>query len=140
MYYKRFSDKEYTFDEAYDIIKESGNKLLIMKTYNKWTEQKEVVVTYEMIENLKKDISIPVWATKSEHWVILQPDNEKQNKANEIGNWMRDELGFILDTRFYDESNMSILNWWQQLDDHYIDEEIAYDIMKWLKETKRIKI
>ena len=138
-YWKKYDNKFYSFEEAYQL----WQKL--------WKENKFTAIHVKESEffgdltfdgtNLPEHIEelvLPLWATKSNKWEIFIPDDERNQKAEEIADWIQDDLNFELDTRFYDESKMRISDWWVQLNNQLIDEDVAFDIMMWLKETKRL--
>lgn len=138
-YWKKYDNKFYNFEDAYKL----WQKL--------WKENKFPAIHVQesdYIQNLTFDgtnlpnnieeLVLPLWATKSDKWEVFIPDNEKNQKAEEIVDWIQDDLNFELDTRFYDESKMRISDWWEQLNNQLIDEDVAFDIMMWLKETKRL--
>ena len=137
-YYKRYDDKLYSFDEAYDLIEKNELKYVVMRVSNKWANPSQVEVNWDMINKQKKDISIPVWAVKSDRWELWSPDYEKQQLADDIGDWIEDDLEFELDSRFFDSSNMSISDWWQQLDSYILIEDDYLAIMQWLRENHRL--
>ena len=137
-YYKRYDDKLYSFDEAYDLIEKNELKDVIMRVNNKWANPSQVEVNWDMINKQKRDISIPVWAVKSDRWELWSPDYEKQQLADDIGDWIEDDLEFELDSRFFDSSNMSISDWWQQLDSYILIEDDYLAIMQWLRENHRL--
>lgn len=138
-YWKKYDNKFYNFEDVYKL----WQKL--------WKENKFPAIhvqEFDYIQNLTFDgtnlpdnieeLVLPLWATKSDKWEVLIPDDEKNEKAEEIADWIQDDLNFELDTRFYDESKMRISDWWVQLNNQLIDEDVAFDIMMWLKETKRL--
>lgn len=138
-YWKKYDNKFYNFEDAYKL----WQKL--------WKENKFPAIHVQesdYIQNLTFDgtnlpnnieeLVLPLWAIKSDKWEVFIPDNEKNQKAEEIADWIQDDLNFELDTRFYDESKMRISDWWVQLNNQLIDEDVAFDIMMWLKETKRL--
>ena len=137
-YYKRYNDQFYDFDQAYDMIEKNNLKNVVMRVKNKFVSPYMVEVSYDMIKENKKSISIPVWAAKSDNWSLWEPDYEKQNVVDEIADWMQDELKFDLDSRFYNADNMSIDDWWNQLNDHILIEDDCLAIMRWLMENKRL--
>ena len=138
-YWKKYDNNFYSFEEAYQL----WNKLLKENKFPAIHVQES-----DYSQNLSFDksnlpdhieeLSLPLWAIKSDKWEILIPDDERNQKAEEIADWIQDDLNFELDTRFYDESRMKISDWWIQLTDQLIDEDVAFDIMMWLKETKRL--
>lgn len=138
-YYKRYDNNFYDFDNAYDIIEKNNLKDVVMRVSNKFGNPSQVEVNWDMINKNKKSISIPVWAAKSDRWELWSPDYEKQQLADDIGDWIEDDLEFELDSRFFDSSNMSISDWWQQLDSYILIEDDYYAIMNWLKESGRLQ-
>ena len=137
-YFKRFDNNFYTFDNAYDIIEKNNLKDVVMRVYNKFNIPK-VEITWEMINEQKMSISIPVWAAKSDKWELWTPDYEKQELAENIGDWIENDLDFELDSRFWDATNMSIEDWWRQLEDHILIEEDHLEIMNFLKRSGRLQ-
>ena len=110
-----------------------------MQVNNKFGFPSQIKVNWEMINKQHKSISIPVWAAKSDKWELWTPDYEKQELANNIGNWIEYDLGFRLDPRFWKSENMSIKDWWRQLEEHILIEEDYLEIMNFLKKTGRLQ-
>jgi len=137
-YYKRYDNNFYDFDSAYNIIEKNNLKDVVMRVSNRFGNPSQVEVNWDMINKQKKDISIPVWSTKSDRWELWAPDYEKQELADEIGDWIEDDLDFELDSRFFDSSNMSISDWWQQLNNYILIEDDCLAIMQWLRENHRL--
>lgn len=138
-YYKRYNDKLYDFDEAYDLIEKNNLKDVVMRANNKFGSLSQVEVNWEMINQQKKSMAIPVWAAKSNKWELWAPDYEKQELAENIGDWIEDDLDFELDSRFWKAENMSIEDWWRQLEDHILIEEDYFEIMNFLKKSGRLQ-
>lgn len=138
-YYKRYDGRFYDFDGAYNLIKDSSLKDVVMRTSNKWVYPSCVEVTWKMIFEEKNSMSIPVWAVKSDKWTLWEPDHEKQRLADNAGDWIQDELDLRPDSRFWDEENMSISDWWNQLVDHILIEDDYVEIMNFLRESGRLK-
>ena len=137
-YYKKYDNNFYDFDSAYDIIEKNNLKDVVMRVSNKFGNPSQVEVNWDMINKQKRDISIPVWAVKSDRWELWSPDYGKQQLADDIGDWIEDDLEFELDSRFFDSSNMSISDWWQQLDSYILIEDDYLAIMQWLRENHRL--
>ena len=138
-YYKRYNDEFYDFDGAYNLIKDSNLKDVVMRTGNKWGNPSRVEVTWKMIVEEKNSMSIPVWAVKSNTWSLWVPDYEKQELSDRFGDWIQDELDLQPDSRFWDEENMSISDWWNQLVDHILIEDDYVEIMNFLKKSGRLR-
>ena len=138
IYYKRYNDEFYDFDQAYDMIEKNNLKDAVMRTGNKWGNPSRVEVTWKMIAEKKKSMSIPVWAVKSNTWSLWVPDYDKQELSDRFGDWIEDELGYEIDSRFWKEENMGISDWWKQLQDHILIEEDYIEIMNFLRESGRL--
>ena len=138
-YYKKYSEDKYSFQDAYDIVNKNMRfKMSIKKEIGPYQGYKSFELTHDDIEEKKTDVSVPYWAYGLNDWEIYEPDDEKNAKAEEIGDWIEDDLNFELDTRFYDSTKMGISDWWEQLNQQLIDEDVMFDIMCWLKETNRL--
>lgn len=138
-YWKKYNNEFYNFEDAYALWKQ----LLEEHNFPAIHVQESAYIQNLIFDKTNlpahiEELSLPLWAIKSDKWEVLIPDNEKNQKAEEIADWIQDDLNFELDTRFYDESKMTISEWWKQLNDQLIDEDVAFDIMMWLKETKRL--
>ena len=138
-YYKRYNDKFYDFDQAYDMIEKNNLKNVVMRVCNKWASPFLVEVNWDMIHEQRKNMAIPVWASKSDRWSLWEPDYEKQNQVDDFGDWIQDDLDFDLDSRFYNSENMDICDWWKQLEVNILIEEDYIEIMNFLKERGRLK-
>ena len=138
-YYKRYNDKFYDFDEAYNLIEKNELKDIVMKVNNNSEFPSQIEVNWEMINKQHKNISIPVWAAKSDKWELWVSDYEKQELADNISNWIKYDLGFELDTRFWKDENMDINDWWNQLEAHILTEEDHLEIMNFLKKSGRLQ-
>ena len=132
-YYKRYNDEFYSFDEAYNAIEKNELKDVVMQVNNEFGRHFQVKV--DLDKQQRDNMLIPVWAAKSdkqELWVI---DNEKQELAENIGYWIKNDLGFKLDSRFWKDENMSIEDWWRQLEDNILIEEDYLEIMNFIKRS-----
>ena len=138
-YWKKYDNKFYNFEDAYKLWQQlqKDNKFSAIHVQESSYIQNLTFDKTNLPANIE-ELSLPLWAMKSDKWEILIPDDEKNQKAEEIADWIQDDLNFELDTRFYDESKMTVSDWWIQLNDQLIDEDVAFDIMMWLKETKRL--
>ena len=138
-YWKKYDNKFYNFEDAYKIWQTlyKTNKFPAIHVKESEFFGDLTFDSTNLPEHIE-ELVLPLWATKSNKWEILIPDNEKNQKAEEIADWIQDDLNFELDTRYWDINKMTIKDWWLNLDNQLIDEDVAYDIMMWLKETKRL--
>ena len=134
-YYKRYNDKFYDFDEAYNLIEKNELKDIVMKVNNNSEFPSQIEVNWEMINKQHKNISIPVWAAKSDKWELWVIDNEKQELVENIVCWIKNDLGFKPDSRFWKDENMSIEDWWRQLEDNILIEKDYLEIMNFIKKS-----
>ena len=124
MYYK-VSKSNLSFNEA---IEAFSNKNIIRRgmygtsPYDPSTSK---------LENFKFSLE----EINSTDWNILVPDNEKNEKLEEIHDIM-DEMNLNIDSRFYDEEYMNINDYWNLFEEQFIDEDMEYNIMKWFYYNK----
>jgi len=85
-----------------------------------------------------EDLKFSLEDIDSNDWNILTTDTEKNLKLEEIKDIMH-EINLDIDSRFYDESQMNINSYWNLFEDQFIDEDMAYNIMKWFYYNKRNK-
>lgn len=75
-------------------------------------------------------------------WKILIVDWDMIGKRDAVQDYLEDDLHIEFDSRYYVQSNMSIDDMWQYLDQHYpslISDDILYDILMDLKNNKKLK-
>ena len=132
-YYKRYNDEFYSFDEAYNAIEKNELKDVVMQVNNEFGRHFQVKV--DLDKQQRDNMLIPVWAAKSDKWELWVIDNEKQELAENIGYWIKNDLGVKLDSRFWKDENMSIEDWWRQLEDNILIEEDYLEIMNFIKKS-----
>lgn len=137
-YWKKYNNEFYNFEDAYALWQQLFKDKKFPAIHIQESVYKNLTFDETNLPANIEELVLPLWAIKNNQWEILIPDDEKNAKAEEIADWIQDDLNFELDTSFYDESKMSISDWWIQLNDQLIDEDVAFDIMMWLKETKRL--
>lgn len=126
MYYK-VSKSDLSFQEAIWAFK---NKNIIRKGMNG--------TIYDPSTSKLEDLKFSLEEIDSNDWNILTIDTEKNLKLEEIKDIMH-EINLNIDSRFYDESYMNINSYWNLFEDQFIDEDLAYNIMKWFYYNKRNK-
>lgn len=74
---------------------------------------------------------------QSHEWNIIVPDNDMENKLDEIRDMM-DDINLDIDSRFYDESRMDISSYWQLFENQFLlnNDDLKYHIMKWYYNNK----
>lgn len=77
-----------------------------------------------------EDLKFSLEEINSNDWDILTIDTEKNLKLEEIQDIMN-EINLNIDSRFYDEDRMNINDYWNLFERQFIDEDLAYNIMKW---------
>lgn len=138
MYWKLYNDSKYNFDEVIKLWKYLHEKKMFPAIEVEENYQK-IHLDEENIPSNINDIKIPLWAIRSNNWNILIKDFDKIRKLEEIRNYIEYELNYEPDSRFYDENKMDIYDWWQKFDDKFINDDLIYEIIMWLKENKKIK-
>ena len=136
-YWKRYDNDYYSFDKAINkweqLYKEHKNPIIrCIKNEN----GSIINLDNQNIPEDINDIKLPLWAINSDKWTILIPDIDKNEKVEEIKDWIMNDLNFELDTRFYNADKMDLSDWWNRLDEQLISEDVAYEIMLWLKDNK----
>ena len=97
-YYKRYNDKFYSFNEACNVIEKNELKDVVMQVNNEFGRHFQVKVNLEIINKQQRDnMLIPVWADKSDKWELWVIDIKKQELAENIVYWIKNDLGFKLD-------------------------------------------
>lgn len=111
-YWKKYDNKFYNFEDAYKLWQKlwKENKFPAIHVQESDYIQNLTLDETNLPNNIE-ELSLPLWAIKSDKWEVFIPDNEKNQKAEEIADWIQDDLNFELDTRFYDESKMRISDW-----------------------------
>lgn len=136
-YWQKYNDKIYSFYEAINLISEMKKEDIIAKIVVS-DNNRIIEINNDNLPNNFDDINIPIWAFKNKNWQILIPDNEKNQRIYEIEDWITHDLEYEPDSRFYDPSNMDISDWWEHLNNHFINDDIAYDIMIWLRDSNKL--
>ena len=133
-YWKQFDNKNYSFEEAFNIVKDNKNiEMRAMKP----DSYKEIRIDYDSLVNKNiEDVELPLWAIRDNYWHLFVPDYEMEDKVEEL----RDYLDSIyeVDSRFYDVSKMDIDDIFNQLDDHVLDDQLRMKIIFWLRDNDMI--
>lgn len=136
MYWKRYDNVYRNFNDAHKLWKELHDQFLKPAIKVENGDYRQIMIDNESMSDNIDNIELPLWAVRSQNWEVLVPDEDKNKKAIEIVDWICDELDFEPDSRFFDVDKMKISDWWNELNDHFINEDIAFEIMLWLKEKK----
>lgn len=121
MYYKAIKTN-LTFNEAIDYFKR-GN---IIRLKDKIADPNNVNID---------DMRFTVNQIMSNDWEVVVIDRNKNDMLDEIRDIMHD-INLDIDTRFYDESRMNIFDYWSLFDNQFINEDLAYNIIKYVYENK----
>lgn len=134
---KPLNDNHYTLDEAIKFIKEydDNNVGIRLEEENQLTTV--VISKNEIIDGKFKAINLPAWQYLSKNWEIVVPDLDRVNKTEEVRDFMMEEVHeFELDSRFYNEEEMDIHDWFNRLNEWLCDEDVKYKIFMFLKEKE----
>ena len=124
------NDKKYSFNDAMNIIKDydNNNNIGMRLDY--------VIIEQSQLKNLD-DIKLTPNQFMSNEWEIVSTDYVELEKINEVRDFMMEDVpGFELDTRFYNESEMDIRDWFNKLHDWLNDKEVMYKIFIFLRDSK----
>lgn len=90
---------------------------------------------YDPSEVNLKELKFSLEEINSNDWDLLTIDNEKNLKLEEIKDIM-DEINLNIDSRFYIKDRMNINDYWNLFEQQFINENLAYNIMKWFYYNK----
>lgn len=137
---KPLNDNHYTIDEAIKFIKEYDGNNVGMRLEEDKTFTTVVISKDEILDGNFKPINLPAWQYLSKNWEIVVPDSDRVNKTEEVRDFMMEEVPeFELDSRFYNEEEMDIADWFNRLHEWLRDEDVKYKIFMFLKENKLLK-
>jgi len=72
-------------------------------------------------------------------WFVVAVDDHMEDLKWEVSEMVH-EMGVDIDTRFYNEENMTISTYWQILNDKFFfDEKSIYEMIKWFYDNKKDK-
>lgn len=133
---KQLNNNHYDIDSAIKFLKEHNGCDMGIRLCQKGHDT--VVISKEEILNGNfNPMHLLAWQYLSDNWEIIIPDYEKINKTEAVRDFMMNEVsGFELDTRFHDEYEMSINQWFNVFNDWLNDEEVKYQIFMFLKDSK----
>ena len=121
MYYKAIKTN-LTFNEAIDYFKRKN----IIRLKDKIADPNNVNID---------DMRFTVDQIMSNDWEVVVIDRDKNDMLDEIRDIMHD-INLDIDTRFYDEKRMTIFDYWNLFDNQFVNEDLAYNIMKYVYENK----
>lgn len=117
-----------TFEEAIEAFK---NGEIIRYKYNSPLDPSKI----KDIE----DIGFTIEQIHSNDWASLVVDFNMEDLKWEVSEMVH-EMGVDIDTRFYNEENMTISTYWQILNDKFFfDDESIYEMIKWFYDNKKDK-
>lgn len=117
-----------TFEEAIEAFKKGE---IIRYKYNQPLDPSEI----KDIEG----VGFTIEQIHSNDWVSLVVDDNMEDLKWEVSNMVH-EMGVDIDTRFYNEENMTISTYWQILNDKFFfDDKSIYEMIKWFYDNKKDK-
>ena len=138
---KPIDNKRYDIDSAVAYIKKHPTDNIGMRLIpNEPVPMEHVIISKKEIDNGFKFINLPAWQYLSKDWELVVTDFDRKNKVNEVRDFMMEEVPeFELDSRFYNEEEMDIDDWFNRLHDWLFDEDVKYKIFMFLKENELLK-
>ena len=88
-YWKKYNEEFYSFEEAYKFWDELFKKNFYPAIKVK-DDYREIFLDAKKIPANIEELSIPLWAVKSNKWEILVPDSEKNQKQKKL------KIGFLM--------------------------------------------
>ena len=117
-----------TFEEAIEAFKKGE---IIRYKYNQPLDPSEI----KDIEG----VGFTIEQIHSNDWTALVVDDNMEDLKWEVSNMVH-EMGVDIDTRFYNEENMTISTYWQILNDKFFfDDKSIYEMIKWIYDNKKDK-
>jgi hypothetical protein len=134
-YWKQYDNNNYSFEEAFNIVKNDRN---IQMRVIKPDSYKEIRIDYDSLANKNmEDIELPLWAIRDNYWHLYEPDYEMEYKVDELRDYL--DSVYDVDSRFYNISKMDISDIFSQLDDNVLDDKLRMEIIFWLRDNNKIK-
>jgi len=97
----------------------------------------EIRIDRDNLPQNDEDIELPLWAIKDQYWHLYVPDYEKEDKVDELRDYL--ESVYDVDSRFYDVQKMSISEIFDQLNDHVLNDDLRMEIILWLRDNNKIQ-
>lgn len=133
-YWKQYDNKNYSFEEAFNIVKADRNiEMRAMKS----DSYKEIRIDYDSLVNKNiEDVELPLWAIRDNYWHLYVPDYEMEEKVEVLRDYL--EEVYQVDNRFYDVDKMDIGEIFNQFELHVFDDNIRMKILLWLLDNDMI--
>ena len=115
-----------TFEEAIEAFKKGE---IIRYKYNPPLDPSE-------IKNIE-GVGFTIEQMHSNDWSVVVFDSNMEDLKWEVSEMVH-EMEVDIDTRFYNEENMTISTYWQILNDNFFfDDESIYEMIKWFYDNKK---
>lgn len=117
-----------TFEEAIEAFKKGE---IIRYKYSPPLDPSE-------IKNIE-DVGFTIEQIHSNDWSVVVFDFNMEDLKWEVSEMVH-EMGVDIDTRFYNEENMTISTYWQILNGKFFfDDKSIYEMIKWFYDNKKDK-
>ena len=132
-YWKQYDNKNYSFDNALNIVRKNNEIQMRVRKPNSYNELR---IDKDNLPQNNEDIELPLWAIKDQYWHLYVPDYDMEYKVDELRDYL--ESVCDVDSRFYDVQKMDILEIFTQLDDHVLTDQLRMEIIFWLRDNNMI--
>lgn len=133
VYWKPYDNKNYSFDDALNIVRKNNEIQMRVRKPNSYNELR---IDKDNLPQNNEDIELPLWAIKDQYWHLYVPDYDMEYKVDELRDYL--ESVCDVDSRFYDVQKMDILEIFTQLDDHVLTDQLRMEIIFWLRDNNMI--
>jgi len=133
VYWKHYDNKNYSFDDALNIVRKNNEIQMRVRKPNSYNELR---IDKDNLPQNNEDIELPLWAIKDQYWHLYVPDYDMEYKVDELRDYL--ESVCDVDSRFYDVQKMDILEIFTQLDDHVLTDQLRMEIIFWLRDNNMI--
>ena len=135
-YWKLFDNKNYSLNEAIDMVLNNPNQKDIQMRLRKPNDYKELKFDKDNLPKNLDDLELPMWAIKDPYWHLYVPDYEMESKVDEVRDYLDDV--YEVDSRFWDIHKMDVGQVFNELDNHVLNDELRIKIILWLRDNNMI--
>ena len=83
------------------------------------------------------DLQFSYFQIISDVWQVLDYDYDTENKVNDLKK-IAEDSGLVIDPMFHGKENINIEGYWTLFSSQFFDDDIKYDIIKFLYENGKL--
>lgn len=135
-YWKPFDNKNYSINEAIDMVLNNPNQKDIQMRIKKPNDYKEFKFDKDNLPKNIDDLELPMWAIKNPDWRLYVPDYEMEAKVEDARDYL--DNVYEVDSRFWNIRTMSVDQVFNELDNNVLNDELRIKIILWLRDNNMI--